>query len=59
MTIQRCCDNLAITMTVPKGYFYAEECHRMLLEVGKKVKRVKRVMVDAIALVKNVASDIP
>jgi hypothetical protein len=25
----------------------------MLLEVGKKVKRVKRVMVDVIALVKN------
>jgi predicted nucleic acid-binding Zn ribbon protein len=44
---------------VPKGYFCAEECRRMLLEVGKKVKRVKRVMVDVIALVKNVASDIP
>jgi hypothetical protein len=31
----------------------------MLLEVGEKVKWVKRVMVDVIALVKNVASDIP
>jgi hypothetical protein len=26
---------------------------------GKKVKRVKMVMVDVIALVKNVASDVP
>jgi hypothetical protein len=36
----------------------AEKCHR-ILEVGKKVKRVKRVMVDVIVLAKNVASYIP
>jgi predicted nucleic acid-binding Zn ribbon protein len=46
-------------MTVPKGYFCAEKCRGMLLEVGKKVKQVKRVMVDVIALVKNVVSDVP
>jgi hypothetical protein len=59
LTIQRCCDNISITMTVLKGYFCAEECRRMLLEVGKKVKRVKRAMVDVISLVKNVSLDIP
>jgi hypothetical protein len=37
----------------------AEECHRMYLEVGKKVKRVKRVMVDVISLVKHVVSYVP
>jgi hypothetical protein len=44
---------------VPKGYFCAEKCRKMLLEVGGKVKRVKRAMVDVITLVKNVALDIP
>jgi hypothetical protein len=37
-------------------------CGRMSQNVirgGEKVKRVRRVMVDVIALVKNVASDIP
>jgi hypothetical protein len=46
-------------MMVPKGYFCVEECRRMLLEVGNKVKWVKRVMVDVIYLVKNFSSDIP
>jgi hypothetical protein len=31
----------------------------MSLEVGKKGKQVKRMMVDVISLVKNVASDVP
>jgi predicted nucleic acid-binding Zn ribbon protein len=48
----------AITTTVQKGYFCVEECHR-ILEVGKKVKRVKRVMVDVISLAKNVALHVP
>jgi hypothetical protein len=39
---------------VQKGYFCVEECHR-ILEVGKKVKWVKRVMVDVISLAKNVS----
>jgi predicted nucleic acid-binding Zn ribbon protein len=44
---------------VSKGYFCAENCHRIYLEVEKKVKRVKRVMIDVIALAKNVASYVP
>jgi predicted nucleic acid-binding Zn ribbon protein len=45
-------------MTVKKQYFCVKEC-RKILGVGKKVKRVKRVIVDVIVLAKNVALHVP
>jgi hypothetical protein len=45
-------------MTVHKRYFCAKEWWK-ILEVGKKVKRVKRVMVNVIALPKNVVLHVP
>jgi predicted nucleic acid-binding Zn ribbon protein len=45
-------------MTIPKGYFCAEECHG-ILEVGKKVKWVKMMVVDVISLGKNVSLHVP
>jgi hypothetical protein len=39
-------------------YVYGEECQKTL-ELGKKLKRVKRVMVNVISLAKNVVLDVP